>query len=231
MPDARYDGKSDWYEVFAGRYVPRFAELVAAWVAPCSTVVDIGCGTGLPFDALRARGITTIVGLDLSHSQLQLARRRNPLVVRGDAAALPIASASVECVTSHFVHTDIDDFAGMVAEVGRVLAPGARFVYVGTHPCYVGVFADRTTEAADQQLVVRPGYGHRGVRFDGSRAGVAEHVGTRSVTLAQFVGAFVAAGLQIESLTELDTTATEWTAAADDGRVVPSNVLVVARRG
>jgi len=50
-----------------------------------------------------------------------------------------------------FAHTDVDDFAAVVREVARVLSPGGRFVYVGTHPCFVGRHIDSPL-LSDEQL-------------------------------------------------------------------------------
>ncbi|MFG3690752.1 class I SAM-dependent methyltransferase [Micromonospora sp. NPDC047740] len=74
------------------------------------------------------------VGVDLSGGQLRYARTRLA-VVRGDAARLPVADASVCAVTCVLGHTDLPAYPAVVAEAARVLAPGGRFVHLGVHPC------------------------------------------------------------------------------------------------
>jgi SAM-dependent methyltransferase len=234
MAEARYDGSAAWYDAeIAGTFAQPFADLLAAraagFAAPGDAVLDAGCGTGLYFGALRDRGLRP-VGVDLSADQLRIARERAGGVVRADAAVLPFRDAAVRVAVAAFVHTDIDDFPAAVAEVARALAPGGRFVYVGIHPCFIGRFIKRTGERDARQVVVHPGYGDPRLVFEGSggTAGLSARVGARNLPLAAFLGAFLAAGLRIESVDELDTRARPWVAEADDGTVVPWNVLLVA---
>jgi ubiquinone/menaquinone biosynthesis C-methylase UbiE len=57
MPEARYDGSAAWYDRLAGEFTQPFARTVAARTAGYAergdVVLDVGCGTGLGFDALR----------------------------------------------------------------------------------------------------------------------------------------------------------------------------------
>jgi hypothetical protein len=63
MPEARYDGAAAWYDRLAGEFMRPFARALAARAAGYAergdVVLDVGCGTGLGFDALRARGAST----------------------------------------------------------------------------------------------------------------------------------------------------------------------------
>jgi SAM-dependent methyltransferase len=235
MPDARYDGFAAWYEEFASGFAPAFANVLAARVAdlvePGAVVLDIGCGTGLYAGALRERGLRP-VGVDLSGDQLRIASDRGTCVLRADASILPVRDAAIPVAVAAFVHTDIDDFSSTVTEVARVLQPGGRFVYIGTHPCFIGPFIKRTTERDERTLVVRPGYGDAGLVFDGSgsTAGLKAKVGSRNLGLGEFLSAFTRAGLRIESLEELDTRARAWVAEPDDGTIVPWNLLLVAAK-
>src|SRR5215218_1000864 len=92
--------------------------------------LDLGCGGAQFVPTLLELGWTP-VGVDESAAQLEIARERHPDVefVLTDAAALPFPAASFDAGVSTFTHTDMDDFAGAMAEVLRVLKPGARFVY------------------------------------------------------------------------------------------------------
>jgi predicted TPR repeat methyltransferase len=76
-PEARYDGLADWYEEWASGYVRPFAPVLAAYVVefvnPGSTVLDVGCGSGLHFNALQALDLHPI-GVDVSFDQLRLAK-------------------------------------------------------------------------------------------------------------------------------------------------------------
>ena len=61
--------------------------------------------------------------------------------MRADAHQLPFAAASFDAVVAAFIHTDVDDWNLVLRESARVLRPSGRFVYVGTHPCFVGPFS------------------------------------------------------------------------------------------
>ena len=171
MPETRYDGVSAWYDDFVASFAPSFARLLAArargYGAPGDLVFDVGCGTGLAFDALLAAGLVPI-GLELSGDQLRLARTRGSNVVPADAVRLPFRDAALGLSVASFVHTDVDDFAAVVAEVARVLRASGTFADIGTHPCFVGPFVKRVDEQAERQLVVRRGYGDEVLSLEGS---------------------------------------------------------------
>ena len=44
---------------------------------------------------------------------------------------------SFDAVASVLTHTDVDDPEAAFAEAARVLRPGGRLSYVGTHPCTI----------------------------------------------------------------------------------------------
>ncbi|GAA4259334.1 class I SAM-dependent methyltransferase [Dactylosporangium darangshiense] len=236
MAGARYDGYADWYDETFRRYSNEdgSAGLLAELLGPPGegdpTCLDIGCGTGLHFAAVRARGYD-VIGADLSADQLRVAAGRNPRVVRADAARLPLADASVGAVTMTFIHTDVDDFAAVVGEAARVLRPGGRLVYLGLHPAYVGAFADRLDEVGERQLRLAEGYGEERLRFDPTgRFPIRSRVGARNLTLTTFLGAFLAQpALRLQAFEELDTAMRPWRPDGGDGRVVPWNIAVTAR--
>jgi SAM-dependent methyltransferase len=233
VAEARYDGLGAWYEEWAGDYMRPFAGVLAAQVAefvkPHGTVVDVGCGTGLHFSALQAQNIHPI-GVDLSFDQLRLAGKRS-VVVRADAAALPLRDEAIDAAVAGFIHRDVDDFAGAVADVARVLRPGGRFVSVGTHPCFVAPFINRTKERDIGKIEIRTGYGDTERRFDSAAPSrLATTVGSRNLPIAAFLHTFLSAGLRIESLVEMDTRAQPWVAEPDDQTILPWNILVVATK-
>ena len=143
-----------------------------------------------------------------------------------------IRDAVMRAAVAAFVHTDIDDFSSTAAEVARVLQPGGRFVYVGTHPCFIGPFIKRITERYERDLVVRPGYGDTRLALDGSggTSGLKSRAGSHNLPFATFLSALLGAGLRIESFEELDTRGQPWAVDPDDRTIVPWNILVVAAK-
>jgi ubiquinone/menaquinone biosynthesis C-methylase UbiE len=206
----RYDGLADWYDQevrhLAGSNVTATAlqsltGLVGHGPGKC---LDVGCGTGIAIPELVKLG-WTVVGVDISPDQLRVARERTAGLtadlLEADASHLPFPSASFDAVVSLFTHTDLDDPARVFAEAYRVLRPGGKFVYVGTHPCFVTPFAERKPGA---DFVLHPGYRRRGWTSSGPGfgQGIRPRVGVNHQTLADFLQAILNSGLMLKEVEE-----------------------------
>jgi ubiquinone/menaquinone biosynthesis C-methylase UbiE len=126
---------------------------VAFWrrlVASTSgSVIELGCGTGRLTSGFffqrsgkkrNPRSCNLVVGIDLSASMLDIARRRvrklpqrtRPGLIRGDIRALPIASGSVALVIAPYGILQSlvrdKDLKRALNEAARVLRPGGRFI-------------------------------------------------------------------------------------------------------
>jgi SAM-dependent methyltransferase len=218
--EARYDGHAEFYDRLFAAYTDATespgADL-ARLVGPPSGdgwVLDVCCGGGLSGLALAAAG-WRVMGVDISPDQLRLASRRLGAVVRADAHRLPVRSGSIGHAAAMFAHTDVDDFGAMVGEVARVLSPGGRFAYVGTHPCFVGPHIDSPL-VSDERLSISAGYGDaRWVppeAFDTPRfgPGIRRRVGARHLPLAGMLAAFIQAGLVLERVCEAGRGLVPW---------------------
>jgi SAM-dependent methyltransferase len=96
-------------------------------------VIDIGCASGyLLQDLHRGAPHLTLIGLDLLDSGLRKAHAANPqaLLFQADACALPLADASVDAAMSANMLEHVPDDRRALAELHRVLRPGARAVIV-----------------------------------------------------------------------------------------------------
>jgi 23S rRNA (guanine745-N1)-methyltransferase len=114
----------------AGVFDPLVAALTALkFETPPRTVLDLGCGEGFFLDhMMRAHGITTSYGLDLSVDAVKLAARslKQSLILRADLLQpLPFADGSFDLVQSIFAPRPL-------AEIKRVLRPGGFALFV--HP-------------------------------------------------------------------------------------------------
>jgi len=112
-------------------------------LAPRSTVLDLGVGTGRELPALLDAG-HEVVGLDVSTEMLAIARRRSrPIaLMHGDLwDPLPFEDASFDAVLAlhgTLAHPPSEDaFAPFVREVARVLRPGGVFVAEVPRPEWV----------------------------------------------------------------------------------------------
>ena len=108
--------------------------------APGSRALDLATGTGDIAFELADRG-ASVVGLDITHRMLQLARNkaararssrahavRGPLFVRGDMMALPFGDASFQIVSTGYGLRNVPQLDAAAREIHRVLAPGGTLV-------------------------------------------------------------------------------------------------------
>ncbi|WP_369147853.1 class I SAM-dependent methyltransferase [Streptomyces sp. R44] len=128
----KYDESRGGTERAAG-----FARMLAPLLDPARPVLDIGVGTGIVAAELTSLG-HTVHGLDLSPGMLARAKDRlGARVAVADACRLPVQSGSVDqAVSTWLLHAGPDNRA-VLAEVGRVLRPGGRYLVIpagGTRP-------------------------------------------------------------------------------------------------
>jgi len=102
-------------------------------VGPADTVVDLACGTAaVTLELVRQTGCA-VVGVDQSPEMLAEARRRLLLaaetrrvqLVEASAAELPFEDGTFDGLTAAYLLRYLDDLPAGLAELGRVLRPGA----------------------------------------------------------------------------------------------------------
>jgi demethylmenaquinone methyltransferase / 2-methoxy-6-polyprenyl-1,4-benzoquinol methylase len=91
-------------------------------------VLDACCGTGDLAVAARAAGAGHVVGVDFSQPMLERARRKAPELewVRADVLALPFGDGDFDVAVVGFGVRNVEDLAGAITELRRVLRPGGR---------------------------------------------------------------------------------------------------------
>jgi SAM-dependent methyltransferase len=199
---ARYDGLADWYDSFNGPAAESHrAELARLLGDGGGLCLDLGCGTGLYFDVVRATG-RSVVGLDRSADQLRIAKGRTGTLVQADAAALPFADGVFPTAVAMWVSTDVDDIVAVLKEATRVLKPGGLLVFYGVHPCFNGPCIENRDDGA---RIVHPTYRaagwHEASPWWGPD-GIRSRLGMRHVPLSDLFNAFFAAGLTISGVFE-----------------------------
>ncbi|MFI0976439.1 class I SAM-dependent methyltransferase [Streptomyces sp. NPDC021093] len=137
-----YDGFAEAYEAenetsLLNAYYNRPAILDLAGDVAGRRVLDVGCGAGPVFAALRDRG-ATVTGFDASAGMLKLARRRlgpDAALHHGDLAdPLPFPDSSFDDVVAPLVLHYLEDWTAPLAELRRVLKPGGRLIASVNHP-------------------------------------------------------------------------------------------------
>jgi demethylmenaquinone methyltransferase/2-methoxy-6-polyprenyl-1,4-benzoquinol methylase len=89
-------------------------------------VLDVATGTGLVARDLRRRRHASVVGLDQSTRMLARARDRGGFTVTGGRAEqLPFQDGSFDGLTFTYLLRYVDDPAAVLAELARILKPGA----------------------------------------------------------------------------------------------------------
>ena len=108
-----------------GEDVQLLRELVAH-LRPGARVLDAGCGAGVPISALLSRH-ASVVGVDISETQLRLARERVPgaAFAQADLSKLCLAGESFDAVCSYYaiIHVPREEHPQVLRELQRVLKP------------------------------------------------------------------------------------------------------------
>ncbi|HET9076938.1 MAG TPA: class I SAM-dependent methyltransferase [Acidimicrobiales bacterium] len=130
-----------WQSGFTEGADPEYEEqilpLLAAELQGASRVLDVGCGEGqVGRLAARLPGVELVVGVDPTAAQVAEARARGGgvLVGRCDASALPFSGKSFDAVVACLVFEHIEAVDAAISELGRVLRPGGRFLFLLNHP-------------------------------------------------------------------------------------------------
>lgn len=139
VPGGILVGDAAIYDVLSRALFGSFFRGIAAEIKTVTPdgarVLEVGCGPGHLSIRLAGEGFD-VTGLDLDPAMIERARanggrtgdgdRRGPSFVIGDVASLPLPDESFDLVVSTLsMHHWADPSAGL-AEIGRVLRPGAR---------------------------------------------------------------------------------------------------------
>jgi demethylmenaquinone methyltransferase / 2-methoxy-6-polyprenyl-1,4-benzoquinol methylase len=101
---------------------------------PDATILDICCGTGdMTMALLRHRPANSrpMLAADFAHQMLIRGNAkfdsRNVFAVEADALQLPLASASIDLITTAFGFRNLANYRAGLEEFHRVLRPGGQF--------------------------------------------------------------------------------------------------------
>src|SRR5260370_18797793 len=103
--------------------------MIGGYATPESSVLDLGWGGGGVVE-LVWRDVKLAAGLDPDAPSLTGHRAPGMPILRGVGEHLPFASGSFDLVVSVWVLEHLREPLTVFREVGRVLRPGAHFVFL-----------------------------------------------------------------------------------------------------
>ncbi|MBE1501168.1 cyclopropane fatty-acyl-phospholipid synthase-like methyltransferase [Amycolatopsis lexingtonensis] len=130
------------YDSSAGRYLEwsarieddprlRFLSELTGRLPAGSRVLDLGCGAGVPCTAVLAEH-HDVVGVDLSATQLELARRNVPgaRFEKADMTAVSFPDGGFDAVTAFYsvLHVPREEQGALFVRIARWLRPGGWFL-------------------------------------------------------------------------------------------------------
>ncbi|MDT0304772.1 class I SAM-dependent methyltransferase [Streptomonospora wellingtoniae] len=167
-------------------------------------VLELGCGAGQCSRWLRTHGVEHVVGVDVSHRQLQHARRIDEqtgvevATAQTDVQSLPFAAGAFDLVCSAFGGLPfVPDAGAALTEAARVLRPGGRLVFSVSHPMR-WCFPD---EPGERGLTAEQSYFDRRAYVEEDAAGRALYVEHHHTT-GDWVRAIASADLVLRDLVE-----------------------------
>jgi SAM-dependent methyltransferase len=186
-------------------YVEQIIPLATEHLAGAQRVLDIGCGEGQIARVAQRAGAQFVLGVDPTVAQLHEASRRagGPRYARAEASALPCADASFDAAVACLVFEHIVDVDSAIAEVGRVLGPGGRFLFFLNHPLLQtpgsGWIDDHILDPPEQYWRIGP-YLVESIEIEEIAKDV--HLPYVHRPLSRYVNALSAAGLFIRQMHE-----------------------------
>lgn len=124
------------HRLLLGSFLRRIAADVAAVAPEGARVLEVGCGPGRLSILLARRHGLDVTGIDLDPAMIERARanaarpgegdQHRPSFLVGDVASLAFPEGSFDLVVSTLSMHHWADPRGGLAEIGRVLRPGAR---------------------------------------------------------------------------------------------------------
>ena len=140
-----------------------------------SSVIDIGCGTGLLTCELAKRG-HRLIGVEPSKAMLEVARRRacgeRVEWIEGDALGLGELQADLAIMTGHVAQFFLDDggWHSALIAIRKALRPGGRIAFESRNPL-VQPWADKRSKTTSTGRRARLAGGSTIPWQDGSNGG------------------------------------------------------------
>jgi ubiquinone/menaquinone biosynthesis C-methylase UbiE len=202
---AVYDGAADRWAAGASLvYGPLAHELVRRSPHPLAgrLVLDVGAGTGVGSDALRAVGARP-VGLDLSLDMLSWRRPHRPPAVVASVDRPPIAPRAVDDVFASFVLNHVPHPVAAMRGLAATVRPGGAFLATVYATASTSPVRERIDEVARARGWVPPDW------YTALKAEVVPLLGSRSAMQAAADDAGLVVGEVAEEPMDVGVTTPE----------------------
>lgn len=124
IESADYDERAFYSRIPLQRFWQRTRHRIITRMARGQgAVLDVGCGSSVIVQSLNH-----VVGLDVQRNKLRYMRRYGVPLVQGSVLALPVRTASFDCVVCSQVIEHIADDPAIFTELTRVLRPGGLLI-------------------------------------------------------------------------------------------------------
>jgi SAM-dependent methyltransferase len=124
-----------------GRYAPWLADLHRR-LPPSATVLDLGCGCGVPVARFLTNAGHHVTGVDISDVQIERARRLVPtgVFIRADATQVQLPPASFDAVVCLYalIHVPLDEQPRLIERIATWLRPDGWLLATVGHDAWTG---------------------------------------------------------------------------------------------
>jgi ubiquinone/menaquinone biosynthesis C-methylase UbiE len=137
MDKVAYAKSAKWYDIVIEPLVRTLRVTGLTMLPPRQgmSVLDIGCGTGSHLDLYQKAGCKT-VGIDLSPTMLNVARKKLDALTLGDASRIPFPDESFDLVTATLIFHEMPAAlrSPVIGEAKRVVKKSGRLFITDYHP-------------------------------------------------------------------------------------------------
>ena len=167
-------------------------------------VLDLGCGYGENCAEFKARGASTVLGVDISEKMLEVAIEEHPDIefLRADMSDLSFIKGKYDVVFSSLAVHYVEDFSAFAKSVYGILNPGGYFIFSQEHPLTTAPISGANWFRDDDGNVLHSkltDYARGGKR---STKWIVEGVEKYHRTFSEIVNSLCEAGFTIERMME-----------------------------
>lgn len=98
-------------------------------ITPSTQILDAGCGIGATSEFIQKSYHASVIGIDISHTNIQQTQARGVTALQGTLAQLPFHDATFHIVNCDCVLSLCNSLPAVLSEFSRVLCPSGVLVF------------------------------------------------------------------------------------------------------